>query len=157
VANVRNVVRETDGVGEKKLTHGGAHCAPLRPVFSAPISPKGLDALGDRGDMICSAQPADAGRSFRVGTERHGRVGVKVRTIGTARRIDQLGRVVVPAELRRVLGIRQGDLLDIRVEDGHLVLLKIEPECAICGRVDNLVELHEKHVCKDCIREISLV
>ena len=82
---------------------------------------------------------------------------VDVRTIGTARRIDQLGRVVVPAELRRMLGIRQGDLLDIRVEDGRLVLLKLEPECAICSKVDNLVELHEKHVCKDCAREISLV
>jgi transcriptional pleiotropic regulator of transition state genes len=85
-------------------------------------------------------------------------VGVtEVRTIGTARRIDQLGRVVVPAELRRMLGIRQGDLLDIRVEDGHLVLLKIEPECAICGNVDNLVEFHEKHVCKECVRDITLV
>jgi transcriptional pleiotropic regulator of transition state genes len=85
-------------------------------------------------------------------------VGVtEVRTIGTARRIDQLGRVVVPAELRRMLGIRQGDLLDIRVEDGHLVLLKIEPECAICGSPDNLVELHEKHVCKECVRDITLV
>ena len=67
------------------------------------------------------------------------------------------GRVVVPAELRRILGIRQGDLLDIRVEDGRLVLMKIDPECAICGRVDNLIELREKHVCKDCVREISLV
>lgn len=86
-----------------------------------------------------------------------GRGGTDVRTIGTARRIDQLGRVVVPAELRRILGIRQGDLLDIRVEDGRLVLLKLEPECAICGRFDNLVELHEKHVCKDCVRELSLV
>jgi hypothetical protein len=56
-----------------------------------------------------------------------------------------------------MLGIRQGDLLDIRAEDGRLVLLKIEPECAICARPDNLVELHEKHVCKDCVRELSLV
>lgn len=80
-----------------------------------------------------------------------------MRTIGTARRIDQLGRVVVPAELRRMLGIRQGDMLDIRAEDGHLVLNKIDPECAICGREDELVELHEKHVCKGCVRDISLV
>ena len=56
-----------------------------------------------------------------------------------------------------MLGIRQGDLLDIRVEEGKLVLLKIDPECATCGKVDNLVEFHEKHVCKDCVREISLV
>lgn len=78
-----------------------------------------------------------------------------MRTIGTARRIDQLGRVVVPAELRKILGIRQGDLLDIRVEEGRLVLNKIEPECAICGSVDNLQSVHEKHVCKDCARELN--
>ncbi len=86
-----------------------------------------------------------------------GKRGGNVRTIGTARRIDQLGRVVVPAELRRMLGIRQGDLLDIRVEEGHLVILKIEPECAICGTVDNLVDVHDKHVCKDCVREMTTV
>ena len=80
-----------------------------------------------------------------------------MRSVGTARRIDQLGRVVVPAELRKILGIRKGDLLDIRVEDGRLVLLKIEPECAICGSADNLRTLHEKHVCKDCASELSLV
>ena len=79
-----------------------------------------------------------------------------MRSIGTARRIDQLGRVVVPAELRKILGIRQGDLLDIHVEEGKLVLLKIEPECAICGSVDNLRPLHDKHVCKDCVGELNL-
>jgi AbrB family transcriptional regulator, transcriptional pleiotropic regulator of transition state genes len=80
-----------------------------------------------------------------------------VRSVGTARRIDQLGRVVVPAELRKMLGIRKGDLLDIRVEEGRLVLLKIDPECAICGAVDNLRPLHAKHVCKGCTSELSLV
>ena len=83
--------------------------------------------------------------------------GTEVRMIGTARQIDQLGRVVVPAELRRILSMRQGDLLDIRAEDGRLILQKIEPECAICTRTDDLVELHEKHVCRDCVRELSLV
>jgi transcriptional pleiotropic regulator of transition state genes len=78
-----------------------------------------------------------------------------VRSVGTARRIDQLGRVVVPAELRKILGIHKGDLLDIRVEEGRLVLLKIEPECAICGGGDNLRQLHEKHVCKDCATELN--
>ena len=78
-----------------------------------------------------------------------------MRSVGTARRIDQLGRVVVPAELRKILGIRKGDLLDIRVEDGRLVLVKIEPECAICGGSDNLQKLHEKHICKDCVGELS--
>jgi transcriptional pleiotropic regulator of transition state genes len=78
-----------------------------------------------------------------------------VRSVGTARRIDQLGRVVVPAELRKILGIRKGDLLDIRVEDGRLVLLKIEPECVICGGTDNLLSLHDKQVCKECATELN--
>jgi transcriptional pleiotropic regulator of transition state genes len=77
-------------------------------------------------------------------------------TIGTTRRIDQLGRVVVPAELRRTLGIREGDLLDISAEDDRLVLRKVAPACAICGRADELMDLHDKHVCKDCVREIRL-
>lgn len=117
-----------------------------------------IDGEGNSACMIHSTQPVQAGRLFRGGDGRSGvRGGKHVRTIGTARRIDQLGRVVVPAELRRMLGIRQGDLLDIRVEDGRLVLLKLEPECAFCARVDNLIEMHEKHVCKDCVRELSVV
>ena len=77
-------------------------------------------------------------------------------TIGTTRRIDQLGRVVVPAELRRTLGIREGDVLDISAEDGRLVLRKVTPACAICGRDAELIDLHEKHLCKECVREIRL-
>ena len=76
--------------------------------------------------------------------------------IGTTRRIDQLGRVVVPVELRRTLGIREGDLLEVTAEEGRLILRKIAPECALCGRADNLVDLHEKHVCLECVREIRL-
>jgi transcriptional pleiotropic regulator of transition state genes len=78
-----------------------------------------------------------------------------VKMIGTARRIDQLGRVVVPAELRKLMGIRQGDLLDIRFEEGRLVLLKIEPECAICGGLHDLQPFHEKHICSSCVRELK--
>jgi transcriptional pleiotropic regulator of transition state genes len=76
--------------------------------------------------------------------------------IGTTRRIDQLGRVVVPIELRRTLGIREGDLLEVVAEDGRLILRKAEPECALCGRPDDLVDLREKHLCRECVREIRL-
>ena len=77
-------------------------------------------------------------------------------TIGTTRRIDQLGRVVVPVELRRTLAIREGDLLEVTAEDGLLILRKVAPECALCGRPDNLMDLHEKSVCRECVREIRL-
>jgi transcriptional pleiotropic regulator of transition state genes len=64
--------------------------------------------------------------------------------------------VVVPAELRRSLGIRDGDLLAISAEDDRLVLRRVAPACAICGRDDELIDLHEKHLCTDCVRKIKL-
>src|SRR5882757_2807006 len=82
--------------------------------------------------------------------------GGVVMAIGTTRRIDQLGRVVVPVELRRMLGIREGDLLEVTAEDGGLTLRKVEPECALCGQSDNLIDLREKHLCRECVREIRL-
>jgi transcriptional pleiotropic regulator of transition state genes len=75
--------------------------------------------------------------------------------IGTARRIDALGRVVVPAELRRLLGIKEGDLLDIHVEQGQLVLARLEPACAVCGGRDGLRPVHGKHVCASCVDSLS--
>jgi transcriptional pleiotropic regulator of transition state genes len=81
--------------------------------------------------------------------------------IGMARRIDQLGRLVVPSEFRRMLGIVPGDLLDMRLESGRLIIDKISPECAICNRREQLIALHDKHLCQECAgvirRDISPV
>ncbi|MDQ1382645.1 MAG: AbrB family transcriptional regulator, transcriptional pleiotropic regulator of transition state [Actinomycetota bacterium] len=73
---------------------------------------------------------------------------------GATRRMDQLGRVVVPAEFRRTMGIREGDLLEVTAEDGRVILRKVAPECALCGRPDDLIDLHAKHLCRDCVQEI---
>ena len=74
--------------------------------------------------------------------------------IGTARRIDQLGRVVVPAELRKMTGIHAGDILDFRAEGRNIVMSKIAPECMVCGRADGLVSVHDKHICEPCLNEL---
>lgn len=76
-------------------------------------------------------------------------------SIGMTRRIDALGRVVVPAELRRVLEIRVGDLLDIRVEGGRVVLAKVEKTCVFCGSSDSLRPHHEKRVCDPCLESLT--
>ncbi|HEY5173161.1 MAG TPA: AbrB/MazE/SpoVT family DNA-binding domain-containing protein [Acidimicrobiia bacterium] len=73
---------------------------------------------------------------------------------GVVRRLDQLGRVVVPAELRKALGIRHGDLIETRMENGRVVIRKFEPDCTFCGGAADLVELREKHVCNDCVRAL---
>lgn len=76
-------------------------------------------------------------------------------SIGMTRRIDALGRIVVPAELRRILEIRVGDLLDIRVEDGRVVLAKVEQACVFCSSVEALRPHHEKLVCGSCVDRLT--
>ena len=81
--------------------------------------------------------------------------GVLMSSIGMTRRIDALGRIVVPAELRRILEIRVGDLLDIRVEGGCVVLAKVEKACVFCGSPDALRPHHEKRVCEPCVESLA--
>lgn len=74
---------------------------------------------------------------------------------GMTRRIDQLGRIVVPAEFRRMLGIEAGDQLEMSVAGDKLVIAKLDPECALCGGRRKLMEIHEKHVCRTCVRALE--
>jgi transcriptional pleiotropic regulator of transition state genes len=81
--------------------------------------------------------------------------GVPARISGSVvRKIDSLGRVVIPAEQRRALGIGDGDLIETRLEFGRVVILKVEPECALCGAVSDLSEMLDKHVCDRCVRSL---
>jgi len=78
-----------------------------------------------------------------------------VNSIGSTRRIDQLGRIVVPAEMRRLLDIRDGDLLEIHVEDGHIVLGKLDERCVFCGGTDDLRPHRGRPVCHGCVEELT--
>lgn len=74
-----------------------------------------------------------------------------VKAIGMARKVDQLGRIVLPAELRRLFGIREGDLVEIFVEDNRIVLAKVEEQCVFCGSTTELREFNSKLVCMTCV------
>jgi transcriptional pleiotropic regulator of transition state genes len=71
------------------------------------------------------------------------------------RRVDSLGRVVLPADLRHALGIREGDVLDVGVEDGDLVLRRHDPMCVFCGARDALQEHAGKHACATCVNALA--
>ena len=74
---------------------------------------------------------------------------------GMVRRIDDLGRIVLPIELRAVLGIKVKDPLEIFVgeEDGTIILVPYRPGCVLCGSMDDLVEMRGKKVCRGCVGE----
>ena len=69
---------------------------------------------------------------------------------GIRRKVDDLGRVVIPASMRRSLGIGVGDEVEISVDEGRLLLVKPAEACTFCGTADNLGSFREKVVCWSC-------
>lgn len=69
---------------------------------------------------------------------------------GVARRIDHLGRVVIPAEFRKVFGIREGDLLDMTIEGDGLHIRKLDRNCVFCEATLELGLFRGKLVCSGC-------
>ena len=79
-----------------------------------------------------------------------------MKSTGIVRKVDELGRVVIPIELRRTLNINEKDALEIYVDNDRIILRKYEPTCAcvFCGNADEVVLFRGKNICNDCIKEI---
>lgn len=71
------------------------------------------------------------------------------------RRIDELGRLVIPREMRRVLGIEQKDPIEISIEGSKIILHKHEGRCSFCGSDKTLMDFKNKKICVKCLREIK--
>lgn len=79
-----------------------------------------------------------------------------MKATGIVRRIDELGRVVLPKELRDTLGIKSGDALEIYTGTDQIVLKKYAPGCSLCGEVDNrLLTFKDKQICTQCIKDLT--
>lgn len=78
-----------------------------------------------------------------------------MKATGILRKIDGLGRIVIPMEIRNKLEIAENDPLEIHVEGSSIVLRKYEPDCTFCGSSRNVVEYKEKNVCEKCISELK--
>ena len=74
---------------------------------------------------------------------------------GIARKIDDLGRIVIPAETRRMFNIREGDLLFINVEGGNIVLRKMTDSCTFCGSDDQVSQFKGKGICSTCRAQLD--
>ena len=78
-----------------------------------------------------------------------------MKSTGIIRKVDELGRIVLPIELRRTLDIAERDELEIFMENDRIVLQKFEPACIFCGSSRSLVTYRGKNVCQDCISKMS--
>ncbi len=73
------------------------------------------------------------------------------------RKIDDLGRVVVPAETRRLFNIHEGDALAITVENGGIVFRKLDASCTFCERTDDLENFKGRAVCAACRVDLGAI
>ena len=78
-----------------------------------------------------------------------------MKATGIVRPVDPLGRVVIPVELRRTLGIKTDDSLEVFVDGDYIMLKKYEPACIFCGNAKDVVSVHGKNVCKDSLAEMK--
>ena len=74
---------------------------------------------------------------------------------GIVRRVDDLGRIVIPMELRRTLGIKVKDPIAGLGDGERIILQKHHDVCAICGNTDDIREIKDRSVCADCVTSIK--
>lgn len=80
-----------------------------------------------------------------------------MRVPGVIRKLDGLGRIVIPQEMRKSLGLQEGDEVEIQLENGVLQLRKFAPGCVFCGGSRDLVTYENKHICGECLQKIRKV
>ena len=78
-----------------------------------------------------------------------------MKSTGIVRRVDELGRIVLPIELRRSLNINEKDTLEIFVDDEKIILKKYEPADIFTGSMDDLIEYKGKKVSRESIIEMA--
>lgn len=77
-----------------------------------------------------------------------------VKATGIVRRVDELGRLVLPMELRRTLNIEERESLEIYVDGDRIILRKYNPACVFCGEVREVRQFKQKNICQSCLSSL---
>ena len=78
-----------------------------------------------------------------------------MKSTGIVRKVDELGRIVLPIEMRRTLDIAERDLLEIYVEGDSIILKKNQAACVFCGNTKNVIGFEGKNICPDCLARLK--
>ena len=78
-----------------------------------------------------------------------------MKSTGIVRKVDELGRIVLPIELRRTLGIEEKDRIEIFVDGESIILRKYQPACIFCDNATDIINYKGKNICPDCIRAMN--
>lgn len=78
-----------------------------------------------------------------------------MKATGIIRKVDDLGRIVIPMELRRILDIKEGLGLAFFVDGEEIILKKHQPDCVFCGEAKDVINYKGKNVCKHCLKDLK--
>ena len=77
-----------------------------------------------------------------------------MKSTGIVRQIDNLGRIVIPMELRKVLDMPNGTPIEIYTEGDSIILHKYQNKCELCGSIENITVFKDKVVCSNCLNDL---
>ena len=80
-----------------------------------------------------------------------------MKSTGIVRKIDELGRIVLPIEIRNTMDIASRDPIEIFVDEDKIILKKYEPSCVFCGNADDVEYYKGKLVCRRCIENLGML
>jgi len=78
-----------------------------------------------------------------------------LKSVGIVRKLDELGRIVIPKELRMTMDLKVKDPLEIYTSDEFIVLKKYQPACLFCGEADDTRRFHGKNICTKCLTDLA--
>ena len=78
-----------------------------------------------------------------------------MKSTGIVRKLDELGRVVIPIEIRRTLRLEEKDSVEIFIDGENIILKKYEPSCIFCNEADNIINHKGKNIYENCIEEMK--
>ena len=78
-----------------------------------------------------------------------------MKSTGVVRRIDDLGRIVLPIEIRKNLNIGNRDAVEIFIDEDKVILKKYEPACIFCDNADDVILYRNKLVCRECVDKLQ--
>ena len=78
-----------------------------------------------------------------------------MKSTGIVRKVDELGRIVLPIEMRRTLDIAERDALEIFVDGDNIILKKYQPACIFCENTNDIISYKGKNICPDCINKLK--
>ena len=78
-----------------------------------------------------------------------------MKSTGVVRKVDELGRIVLPISIRQTMDIKEKDPLEIFTDENRIILQKYHPACVFCNNADRVVYFSKKRICQDCLEKIK--